>query len=227
MKKIIYLILLLISFSLIGCKKNKLKKPTDVTFMIDINRNISQQGHLIFNEGNITIYDFIIEGTRKEGEPVSFTKTFSQGLDITFDPKAPITELVYDIPQGDYTELVVTFSTRYSSSGKSIIVKGTYTNTSGTDFPVIYEFNDDDEISIISEDDEGEATIVLDKDISESSLIRFDPVYWFATVSNNLFDNADLVNVSGVPTILVNSNTNEDIYDLVVDRMEETAVALW
>jgi hypothetical protein len=212
---------------IIGCKKNELKKPTDVTFIMDINRNLSQQGNLIFNEGNIVIYDFIVEGTRKEGAPIAFTKTFSQGLLITFDPNNSISELLYDIPQGDYTELVVSFSTKYNSSDKSILVKGTYTNTSGSIFPVIYEFNEDNEISIISEDEEGEATIVLDKNISVRSLIRLDPIYWFATVSNSLFDNADLVNIAGIPTILINSNTNEDIYDAVVDRMEESAVAIW
>jgi hypothetical protein len=210
-----------------GCKKNELKKPTDVSFMMDINRSQSQQGHLTFTEGNLIVYNFTVEGKRKEGEDVSFSKNFAGGLNISFSPTDLITDLVFDIPQGNYTELDVIFSTQYSSSSKSLTVNGTYTNSFGTNFPLIYEFNGDDEISITSEDDDGEATIVLDKDISQNSVIQFDPVYWFGTVSNNLFDNASLVNISGQPTILVNSETNEDIYDLVVDRMEETTIAIW
>ena len=148
-------------------------------------------------------------------------------MSIDFSPTNNISELVFDIPQGDYTELVITFSTKYNNGNSNISVKGTYTDTSGVSIPLLYEFKDDDSISIIGEDDDGDATIVLDKKVSVNTLVKFDPVYWFATVSNNLFDNATLVDVNGTQTILVNSSTNGDIYDLVVDRMEETALALW
>jgi hypothetical protein len=220
-------IVLFLSLVLVGCKKNQLKKPTDVSFKMDVDRTPSPQGHLEFNDGSIFISEFDVEGTRKEGEPIAFNKTFSQGLSISFDPNQNIPELVFDIPQGDYEELVITFSTKYNGGNSNLSVSGTYTNGIGTSYPLLYEFKDEDEISIIGEDDEGDATIVLDKDISASALIQFDPVYWFGMVSNNLLDNADLVNVGGQQTILINSSTNEDIYDLVVDRMEETAMALW
>jgi hypothetical protein len=225
--KISILYISLIFFFTIGCKKNELKKPTDVTFKMDINRNVSQQGNLVFTEGNILIQDFSIEGERKEGESVSFSKSFPQGLSINFSPTTNISELVFDIPQGDYYSLVIAFSTKYNNGNSSISVKGAYTNTSGVIFPLLYEFKDDDVISIVGEDDEGDATIILDKDVPVNTLVQFDPVYWFATVSNSLFDSATLVDVNGTQTILVNSSTNEDIYDLVVDRMEETALALW
>ena len=226
MKKQLFNILIIFILLLlpISCKKNELKKPTDVTFKMDINRNVSQQGHLVFN---VLIQDFTIEGERKEGESVSFSKSFPQGLNINFSPTNSISELVFDIPQGDYYSLVIDFSTKYNNGNSNLTVKGTYTNTSGVSTPLIYEFRDDDNISIVGEDDEGDATIVLSKDTPVNTLIKFDPIYWFAPVSNNLLDNATLENINGVQTILVNSSTNEDIYDLVVDRMEETALALW
>ncbi|MBN4071397.1 hypothetical protein JYT72_02685, partial [Crocinitomix catalasitica] len=136
-------------------------------------------------------------------------------------------ELVFDIPQGNYYELIITFATFYNSGNNTVIVNGTYTNASSTTFPLVFEFKAADSFSIIGEDDKGDATIILDKNVSASALIKFDPVYWFATVSNSLFDSATLVDVGGQMTILVNSSTNEDIYDLVVDRMEESALALW
>lgn len=220
-----YIIILSVLFA--GCKKNELKIPTDVTFKIDINRNISQEGHLVFTEGKMTIQDFSVEGDRKEGESISFSKSFPQGLNINFSPTINISELDFDIPQGDYSELVISFSTKYNSDNSNLSVRGRYTNASGVQTPLLYEFNDDDNISIEGEDKEDESTIVLDKDTPVSALVKFDPIYWFATVSNNLLDNAELVDVDGVQTILVNSSTNEDIYDKVVDRMEETALVLW
>ncbi len=226
MKTITFYIIIL-SFLFVQCKKNELKKPTDVSFKMDINRNVSQQGHLVFTEGNIFIQDFSIEGDRKEGESISFSKSFPEGLNINFSPMNSISELAFDIPQGDYNELVVAFSIKYYNGNSNIMVKGAYTNASGDSTPLLYEFKDDDLISIVGEDDEGEASIVLDKDISVNALVQFDPVYWFATVSNSLLDNATLVNLNGTQTILVNSSTNEGIYDLVVDRMEESALTLW
>lgn len=219
--------LIILSVFIVGCGKNELKKPTDVTFTMDINRDLSQQGHLVFTEGNILIKDFSVEGDRKEGESISFSKSFPEGLNINFSSSNSISELDFDIPQGDYYELVISFSLKYNSGNSNLSVKGVYTNSAGVSIPLLYEFRDDDNISIVGEDDEGNATIILNKDVPVNSLIKFDPVYWFASVSNNLFDNATTVNLNGTQTILVNSSSNEQIYDLVVDRMEETAMSKW
>jgi len=218
---------LILSLVLFGCKKNKFKKPTDVSIKMDINRNASPQEHLIFTSGSIFLGSFSIEGERQEGEPIAFSKSFSQGLNVNFSSISNIPELAFDIPQGNYYELVVSFGTLYNNGNNTVVVNGTYTNSSSVSFPLKFEFKAVDNFSIVGEDDEGGATIVLDKEVSASALIKFDPVYWFGTVSNNLFDNAGLVNVSGQQTILVNSTTNEDIYDLIVDRMEESTQAVW
>ncbi|MBN4073121.1 hypothetical protein JYT74_03660 [Crocinitomix catalasitica] len=212
---------------LLACKKNELKKPTDVSMKMDINRNVSAQGHLIFTGGSIILSSFNVNGERQEGSPISFSKSFNTGLNVNFSPSNNIPELVFDIPQGNYYELIITFATVYNSGNNTVIVNGTYTNASSTTFPLVFEFKAADSFSIIGEDDEGAATIILDKNVSASTLIKFDPVYWFATVSNSLFDSATLVDIGGQMTILVNSSTNEDIYDLVVDRMEESTLALW
>ena len=226
MKKYVFIITV-ISIIFTGCKKNELKLPTLVNFRMDINRNPDSQNRLIFNEGFIIIEDFSVEGERKEGESISFSKSFPNGLKIIFSPVTDIPELEFDIPQGDYYELVISFSTKYNNGNSNILVKGTYTNYSGDVIPLIFEFRDDDDFSIVGEDDDGNASIILDKNIPVNTLIKFDPTYWFAIVSDNLLNNAQLINIDGQETILVNSDTNEDIYDLVVDRMEETALALW
>jgi len=226
MKTIIFYSFIIFMF-LSGCKKNELKKPTDVTFRMDINRNVSQQGHLVFTDGYVVIQNFEIDGDRKEGEDILFEKNFPQGLKVNFSPTNNISELVFDIPQGDYTDLVITFSTEYDNNNNILSVNGTYTNTSGISFPIVYEYKDDDEITVNGVDADGDATIILDKNTPQNTLVKLDPIYWFAPVSNNLFDNASFVDINGTQTILINSSTNEDIYDIVVDRMEDNAIALW
>ncbi len=226
MKKLLFLLVIALT-TLSACRRNQLKKPTDVSFRMDINRAQSQQGHLIFNSGFIIINDFSIEGTRKEGDPISFSRSFTNGLNINFNSNNTVEALDFDIPQGDYTEIEIELTTRYNNGNPNVEVKGTYTNTMGTSYPLIYQFKDDDNIALEAEAEGGASSIILDSKVPTSSLMLLDPVFWFATVSNNLFDSASLVNVDGVPTILVNSNTNEDIYDIVVDRMGENSKSIW
>lgn len=225
MKTNIYYILLF--FVLIGCKKNELKKPTDVSFKMDINRNANNQGYLVFNSGSVLLADFIIEGERLEGEDVDFSKSFPQGLSIEMNENIAIPELIFDIPQGNYTSLVVAFNTFDDNGDVTILIDGTYTNQSGVNIPVRFEFMSSEYFSVVGEDDDGFSTIILEKDISAISLIKFDPIYWFSIVSSNMFDNATLADVNGQQTILINENVNSDIYDIVVDRLDDTTEALW
>lgn len=218
-----YFILILVGFflALVGCKKNELKKPTDVTISIDINRNLSSEGHLSFHDGYIRLASFSVEGVRQEGADVELSKEFEQGNLTYFSSSSPINNLNIDIPQGNYTDLDIAFNTFDDNDETTIRVEGLYTNQSNQTYPIIFEFASSESFSINSEADDGGFIIILDKNISSSVLIKLDPVYWFDIVSYNLFDNASLIEVNGSMTIVVDENTNEDIYDLVVDRLDE------
>jgi len=220
------LLIFVIAISFVSCKRNQLKKPTTVSIKMNINRNASNDGRLQFNEGFIIIEEFVVEGTRREGDPISFEKSFPNGLEINFLDQ-DVSELDYELPQGAYTELVFTFATKYVGGNSNIEVQGVYTNDQNQDIPIVFSFTDEDEIRIIGDDSRGGSNIILDKSKHSSAEIQFDPIYWFELVSNNMLDNATLYNQNGVQTIIVSSSKNEDIYDLVVDRMEETAMALW
>jgi hypothetical protein len=41
------------------------------------------------------------------------------------------------------------------------------------------------------------------------------------------FENADTFNVNGTNTIVINKNDNDNIYNLVVDRIDETALIVF
>ncbi|MFH2142395.1 MAG: hypothetical protein ABIJ97_08240, partial [Bacteroidota bacterium] len=61
--------------------------------------------------------------------------------------------------------------------------------------------------------------ILLKKESPMTPKILFDPIYWFQPVSQNLFNNADIVDVNGIPTILINNTTNTDIFNIIVSRI--------
>lgn len=228
MKKVIQFILLLcLVFGLNGCKKNRLKKPAFLSFKMDINRASGFGGNLVFNSGTIVLEDFSIEGRREEGDPISFSRQFSQGLTIPFNPSSEVSELDYDIPQGVYTDLEISFDTYDDNVDETIIVEGSYTNSSAVTHPVRFEFMSAESFSIEGEDFGGTGKISLEKDTNPIAFIKLDPIYWFQPISTSAMDGADLVNVGGTMTILINEDENSTIYDVVADRVDESTEAVF
>ncbi|MBD3637020.1 MAG: hypothetical protein HUJ25_06705 [Crocinitomicaceae bacterium] len=209
----------------VSCKKSELKKPADISVQMDINRQVSPQGHLVFDSGYIRLANFAAEGIRQEGAPVEMSKTFSTGLIVNFSPTDFITELYLDIPQGNYTNLDIEFETYEGIDQPTIQVTGTYTNQSSQTFPVIFEFGSSETFIIDAESETGDPVITLDKNIPSTAFIQFDPQYWFDIVSTNMWDNASLVDVQGTMTILINDSENGAIYDLIADRIDDATEA--
>lgn len=206
---------------LASCQKKELKQPADVTVSIDINREQSTEGHLSFQDGYIRLASFSVEGTRQEGADVELSKEFEQGNLTYFSSSSPISNLDIDIPQGNYTDLDFAFNTFDDNDETTLRVEGLYTNQSSQTIPIIFEFASSEYFSINSEAEDGGSVITLDQNINSTVLIKLDPIYWFDLISNNMFDNATLVEIDGVMTILVDENTNTNIYDNVVDRLDE------
>ena len=206
---------------LIGCQKDNLKEPTSVSVSIDINREQSSDGHLSFQDGYIRLASFAVEGTRQEGADVELSREFAQGNLTYFSSSSPVSGLDIEIPQGNYTDLDIAFNTFDDNDQTTIRVEGLYTNQSNQTTPLVFDFASSEYFSINSESEDGSTVITLDQNINSSVLIKLDPIYWFDLISYNLFDNATLVEIDGVMTILVDENTNTNIYDNVVDRLDE------
>ncbi len=196
-------------------------------FVFDINRIDNSDDRLTFSRGTITLASFDFEGEREQGEDVYFNQTFSGGLTLPFDPDFYIQELDFDIPQGIYTRIDISFETFDEYDEDNIVVEGIYKNPQEETIPILFTFKSGEYFSIVAEDYSGASTIVLNEDIPVKSIIKLDPVHWFQIISNSTFEEADLVEVNGVPTILVSEDENTDIFDLVVDRLDESTEAVF
>ena len=204
-----------------SCKKNQLKKPTDVSVKMDINRATSNEGHLVFDQGYIRLASYEVSGIRQEGGPVNLESEFPGGKVINFSPTLEISDLSQEIPQGNYTSLEIEFDTHEGNDEPTIEVSGTYTNQSSQAFPIIFQFMSSETFAVSGEADSGDPIIMLDKDTPATNFIVFDPIYWFDVITNNAWSNANLSNVQGTMTILINEENNETIYDNVADRVDE------
>jgi len=147
-------------------------------------------------------------------------------LSINFDETQSIPELNFMIPQGEYDRIDIRMRTYDDDNTISILVEGTYTYSGGGAIPFRFEFEDSEQFKIRAENN-GSGNIVLDKDVSSLAKIVLDPKHWFEPVPISLFENADITNVNGTNTIVINKDENDDIYDLVVDRIDETPIIVF
>ncbi|MEO6301727.1 MAG: hypothetical protein ABIP51_01015 [Bacteroidia bacterium] len=220
-KILLVIIIMCIGFS---CKKKKeaqWKEPTAVVFNMDINRSSCLGGNLLFNGGNILLDNFSFEGKRDQGGDVYFDKN-SGTLYASFDPNATIPEWNFDIPQGSYSQIKISYKTAGSPSDKQIVVLGSYTNTVNNNvYPVRFEFQAPQTFVIFAKTSSGNSQIVLDKNVGSTATIRMDPVYWFQVITTTMMDNASITNLNGVPTILINKNTNNNINAAMQSRVHD------
>lgn len=225
MKRKIFVISLIL-LGLVSCNKQKLKKPTDVSFQMDINKAPTIDGQLTFIGGHFIMHTLEFSGTREKGDPVSFSKVYSGGLTIPFDLSSNLTDLQFDIPQGAYNKVDLAFDTYEEGTVPCILVEGTYTYSGGGSIPMRFEFDDSEEFEIEAEEDGG-GLIILDTDVLSQAKILLDPNHWFQPVPMSYFESADVTEIEGTNTILIDKDNNEEIFDLILDRIDESTEAVF
>ena len=92
----------------------------------------------------------------------------------------------------------------------SVIIEGTYTNSSDVILPIRFEFNSGEVF-------EANATsVVIAEGADVVGRITFDALSWFSTVSADMLDSATLTD----GTIIVSATNNANIFDIVADRLD-------
>lgn len=216
LKRVFYFIIT--ASVLFGCKKSELKKPTEVVFMVDINKEATMNGNLFFTDGEIVIRSLAFDGVRIKGDDVYFEKEFEGGLVAPFSSVSENNLLKFDIPQGSYTSIRIDFESEQSDFQK-IKINGSYKNSSNVIVPITVEVEIIEFYDKIAKNAQGTTTIDLVAGSPSKAIIRLNPVFWFSTVASTQLDNADVTVINGVATILINSTVNSDLYDLLDDKV--------
>lgn len=215
-----YLFFLLLIFAY-GCKdKNEWKLPSDVRFSMDIQKSTANSD-LTFTGGYIMLGNFNIEGSRTQGDNVNFSRPYNSGLMVTFDSSSYIDDLGFDIPQGTYDYLKISFETFEQPNINNIVIEGHY-DDGNSNIPIQLEITTKEFFQINATDNIGNnKKVVLNHNSLSQARITLDPTYWFQTVGNNMLDNADKTTLKGKPTILIDTNNNSSIYYKIIDRIDE------
>lgn len=217
---VIALILAALSTVVTGCDDTSFQKvPTEVNVVFGVSANGTANPS--FDGGYIYLSSFEFEGRRTAGDDVNFELEFEPQLKVMFDSSISLPELQFEIPQGEYYRIDVRFETDDLEWEPNVLALGTYTSATEGSIAVRFELESSEHFDIKAS---GGDPITLTKDVAKDALIQFDPNTWFEIVPYSMFDNADKTYVDGKLTIVVSEENNEDIFELVVNRMEESCI---
>ncbi|MFH2142609.1 MAG: hypothetical protein ABIJ97_09320, partial [Bacteroidota bacterium] len=160
----VILIVTIYSFCFYSCNKDKWDEPTNVQFIVDIDRAYGLGGKLAFSKGNIVLENFSFDGDRIQGDDVNFTNSYSSGLYVSYDSNVKVGELNFDIPQGTFTRIQIAFSTFGSTNDNHIVMEGTYNEGMGNDYPIRFEFKAKESFSVLSQNSSGSSEFILKKE---------------------------------------------------------------
>ncbi|GAO27753.1 hypothetical protein [Geofilum rubicundum] len=214
--------IVLAGFSFTSCEKDDdnnpngnitLKVNTTSTSSVNLKSSVAAND-LVFNSGTITIREVVFDG---EVGVNSVSRTISQIADINYATGTVSPGVVIEVPAGDYTGVNLGIELQDDGSDPSVVIEGTYTNSSEEITPIRFEFNSGE----VFEANAASVTIEAGSDLVGK--ITFDAISWFSTVTPDELDNATLTE----GTIIVSETKNSDIFDKVADRLDVDTQAVF
>ncbi|BDS13966.1 hypothetical protein [Aureispira anguillae] len=215
-------LLFLITLLMVGCgKEDVFKNPTAVLF--DITMDPSGAGasdNLTLNNGYIILSSFSVIGERDQAENFEFSRSFPNGLKIPFYSQTTFDDLSFELPQGDYSRLVVRFETvRTAANEASLFVEGGYKYRNPNKVPsavaVHVKWSKIQQFEVDVTTALGNNKLTLSEDKVERPYIVLTPKSWFANVSELMLNNASFIGVGGVQTIIIDENMNHTLFNEV------------
>lgn len=172
----------------------------------------SASGSLTFTTGYIAIgkLEFEAEADNDSIE-IEFELEQNTIIDFATGFTTPDISNIY-IPAGTYEEVEVEIELREESEEPAILLYGTYTTPDGVQHDIRFEFSSEESFEV-----EREGVILLEEHQVAVAEITFDPVAWFAEVTDENLENATK-ETDG--TIVVSSSQNVEIYGIVADGLE-------
>jgi hypothetical protein len=216
-----FLLAVIATVAFTSCGK-KWKKPTTVSYNLKLSEN-SSNGLVKFNSASIRVKNLIFSGERKQGQKhIEMKHIFDPLLYTSLTATQASTNIIFDIPQGTYTsiKMFLEIEGEAGSANSSLALQGYYTKNNHT-IPVKFEFNSGQTFEMPARSSNGSEEIVLVEGTPVTSTLVFNPQYWFEIIPQSMLDNAQLSTNWGDTVMVISHYQNEDIYQLVIDRLAE------
>lgn len=169
-------------------------------------------GTLSFTEGYIAISKLEFEA-EADNDSIEVEFELKQNTLIDFATGATTPDIsTISIPAGTYEEVEVEIDLREDSEEPAILLFGTYIAPDGVEHSIRFEYSSDESFEV-----EREGVIVFAESQIAIAQITFDPITWFAAVTDDNYVNATK-DTEGV--IVISSTQNTEIYDVVADGLD-------
>jgi hypothetical protein len=221
-RQIKFIFLALIGFGLLlACHKKPLKQPVSVNITMDMNRLSDPLHSHHFEVGNIWIQSIRLLGDRVEGEDIDYLREFPGGLAFDINGQINLSDLGFDLPQGDYDSLNLEIVT-IANASTTLKIAGQFVSPTHTMDTLALVFEVDEPLVFAWKVQNGNSSqISLNANTDYQLQVHFDPIYWFKDISYQMLDAADSVFINNVNTISINKSQNTGIFSIVKKRIKE------
>lgn len=209
--------LLTIGLLLASCGKDDiLKEPTQVGVCFALNSaGVGGSDRLALNTGHVILGSIEVEGQRKRGASFHFKRTFPTGLRFDFNTTNRVEELVFDLPQGEYENLTVRFSTLEQAGNPCLMVGGSYDYRQAINgsawVDISWGSSKRFERTVTTQ---GTPIFTLDE---QSKMITFSiqPKLWFQNISEVKLEQAHCTNHPRGQVMLINQTNNGNMFQTI------------
>jgi hypothetical protein len=181
---------------------------------------VSPPGHIQVNRGSLRILYIEFDGRRDEGRDVFFVSDLPEPLVVDLESGMINQVMSFDIPQGVYN--FIEFHLALGGDGQTpLVLEGKVKGQSG-EMPIRFEYKVHEKIRIRAETKQKGQKIVLKKDSPSTARIIIDSRFIFQFVNASMFQDANVITINGEQVILINSASNENIFNALANRIEKS-----
>lgn len=219
-------LILALTGSLSSCEKDELTKPAEVYFQFKLDREAPGNESLTFQQGTMDIQAISFTGDRQSGEDITFVSDFGTVVHADLGTGNTDPVIKFDIPQGTYSE--ISLQVDPDNILPDLVVSGRYIPALiGPPVPVQLEITMPAELRLIAKNPDGSPHIVINRDSKTTVEIFLNPSRWLTEIPLLSLETADLQNISGVPSILISQEFNQDLYSKLEGRIQSSAEAIF
>ena len=224
------LFLIAVVAGLVSCK-DELTLPAEVDFkfgMVPFTNDDAEAksagkspsvGYAI-DHGEFVVEAIEFDGRRDQGKDVYFISNLSQKIVAELDKETTNIAVKFDVPQGSYNRIDIILHLGRNSDAPLVLI-GNLNQGQAASVPIRFEFGFADEISIRAKAKSG-TSIVISRDKVTSAMVVVDTEFLFRFINPRVIALADMVDVDGVQTLLINHQRNVSIFNQVASRFHNS-----
>lgn len=209
-----------------SCEKDELTLPAEVNLAFSMEpyhteTGLKAGGDFEVSQGTIIIQSLEFDGRRDQGEDYFFTKHFDNALQAELHNGNVNQQVSFDIPQGVYNRIEMMFSLGQEGEN-AICLQGLFQQGSLDEVPIVFEYPFTENVRIKAKNKSGNEQIVLKKNNPSTATVLVDIPFMFQLVNPGMIQLAETTIVNGEEIILINPETNTDIFNLLATRLEKS-----